>query len=71
MTKLKLFKTMDSCSMAKWSRQDSTSRFEYEENVSGAWFNVSILNNKRLNEVITGMIGVARFKCFSLSSLRQ
>ena len=40
-TELKLFKTMDSCSMANWSRQDSSSKFRYEGKFSSAWFDIS------------------------------
>ena len=40
-TELKLFKTMDSCSMADWSRQDSSSKFRYEGKFSSAWFDIS------------------------------
>ena len=40
-TELKLFKAMDSCSMANWSRQDSGSKFQYEGKFSSAWFDIS------------------------------
>ena len=40
-TELKLFKTMDSCSMANWSRQDSSSKFRYEGKCSSASFDIS------------------------------
>ena len=32
---------MDSCSMANWSRQDSSSKFRYEGKFSSAWFDIS------------------------------
>ena len=41
-TELKLFKTMDSCSMANWWRQDSSSKFRYEGKFSSASFDLSI-----------------------------
>ena len=59
-TELKLFKTMDSCSMADWSRQDSSSKFRYEGNFQARR---SIYpNQRRLQEAVTytGTIGVAR-----------
>ena len=41
-TELKLFKTMDSCSMPNWSRQDCSSKFRYEGKFSSPSFDISI-----------------------------
>ena len=64
--------------MANWSRQDSSSKFRYEGDISSAWFDISISKKTSGCSYIYryGMIGVARlyyfsFTCFSMSSLSQ